>query len=99
MSETAVAIEGLRFAWGAGPDLLNIPKFSLARGERLFLRGPSGSGKSTLLGLIAGVAAPSAGRVDVLGRDMAKLGSAARDRMRADHLGVIFQMFNLLPYL
>ncbi|MEO0981339.1 MAG: ATP-binding cassette domain-containing protein, partial [Pseudomonadota bacterium] len=69
------------------------------RGERLFLRGPSGSGKSTLLGLIAGVAAPSAGRVHVLGRDMAKLGSAARDRMRADHLGVIFQMFNLLPYL
>jgi putative ABC transport system ATP-binding protein len=76
-----------------------VPAFRLARGERLFLRGPSGSGKSTLLGVIAGVLVADAGRVNVLGQELGSLSSAARDRMRADHLGVIFQMFNLVPYL
>nr|WP_300377065.1 ATP-binding cassette domain-containing protein [Henriciella sp.] len=100
ISDTAaVQIKGLKFAWTEGPALLDIPAFELAAGERLFLRGPSGSGKSTLLGLIAGVLAPQAGGVDVLGHDMASLSGARRDRLRADRLGVIFQMFNLVPYL
>ena len=55
--------------------------------------------KSTLLGVIAGVLEADAGKVSVLGQDLAALSSSARDRMRADHLGVIFQMFNLVPYL
>ena len=79
--------------------MLDVPAFALGRGERLFLRGPSGSGKSTLLGVIAGVLVADAGRVNVLGQELGSLSSAARDRMRADHLGVIFQMFNLVPYL
>ena len=95
----AVRVEGLRFAWPGHPPVLDIAHFSLARGEKLFLRGPSGSGKSTLLGLIAGVLTPQAGTVEVLGHDMAALSAAKRDRVRADHLGVIFQMFNLVPYL
>lgn len=95
----AIRIEGLRFAWPGHPPVLDIDGFMLARGEKLFLRGPSGSGKSTLLGLIAGVLTPQAGRIEVLGHDLTALGAAGRDRIRADHLGVIFQMFNLVPYL
>lgn len=79
--------------------MLEIDSFELKAGERLFLRGPSGSGKSTLLGLIAGVLEAESGRLEVLGHDMAKLSGSARDRIRADHLGVIFQLFNLVPYL
>jgi len=65
----------------------------------VFLRGASGSGKSTLLALLAGVLAPDHGRIVLLGHDLACLSGAARDRLRADHVGFIFQMFNLIPYL
>jgi putative ABC transport system ATP-binding protein len=98
-STDAIRVENLRFAWPGNPSVLDIKSFTLARGEKLFLRGPSGSGKSTLLGLIAGVLSPGTGTINVLGNDMARLSAAARDRVRADHLGVIFQMFNLVPYL
>jgi putative ABC transport system ATP-binding protein len=96
----AVAMAGVRFAWpGPAPFSLAVERFEVARGERLLLTGPSGSGKSTLLGLACGVVAPAEGRVEVLGADLARLPGAARDRFRAAHFGVIFQMFNLLPYL
>lgn len=96
----AIAIEGLRFRWRPDrPWVLDIPSLRLAAGERWLLAGPSGSGKSTLLAVIAGIQQASAGRVVVLGHELATLSGAARDRLRADRLGVIFQMFNLLPYL
>lgn len=100
MTAPIVDISGLRFAWpGAQAPLLEMDRFSLKAGEKVFLRGPSGSGKSTLLGLIAGVLTPQAGTVCVLGHDMHALSGAQRDRVRADHLGIIFQLFNLVPYL
>ena len=99
MSQPVIDIENLAFAWKGGPQVLNVPEFRLEAGERVFLRGPSGSGKSTLLGLIAGVLAPQQGSVRVLGEDMTALSASRRDRLRADHVGVIFQMFNLVPYL
>jgi len=99
MSQPVIDIENLVFAWKGGPQVLNVPSFRLEAGERVFLRGPSGSGKSTLLGLIAGVLAPQQGSVRVLGEDMTALSASRRDRLRADHVGVIFQMFNLVPYL
>lgn len=99
MTEPVVSISDLRFAWTPGQDVLDIETFTLNAGERLFLRGPSGSGKSTLLGIVAGVLEASSGSVQMLGHDFAELKPAARDRLRADHLGVIFQMFNLVPYL
>jgi putative ABC transport system ATP-binding protein len=99
MTDPAIKIDGLRFAWKGAEPVLDVPVFTLARGERLFLRGPSGSGKSTLLGVIAGVLVADSGRVNVLGKELGSLSSAGCDRMRADHLGVIFQMFNLVPYL
>jgi putative ABC transport system ATP-binding protein len=99
MTENAIEVKGLRFEWVAGEPVLDIPSFVVARGERVFLEGPSGSGKSTLLGLIGGVLPPREGSVRVLGTDLGKLPSTARDRFRADHIGFVFQMFNLLPYL
>ena len=100
MTQPVVDISGLSFAWpGADAPLLDIEHFTLAAGERVFLRGPSGSGKSTLLGLIAGVLTPQDGAVHVLGHPMHTLSGARRDRVRADHLGIIFQLFNLVPYL
>jgi len=98
-SSPAIHLHNLHFSWNAGTPLLDIADFQVRRGERLFLQGPSGSGKSTLLGLLGGVLVQQRGRIDVLGTGLAGLGDAARDRFRADHIGIIFQQFNLLPFL
>jgi putative ABC transport system ATP-binding protein len=96
----AILIENLRFRWRKGEAAcLDVASFELACGERVFLHGPSGSGKSTLIGLLSAVLRPEAGRVQVLGQDLGPLGGAARDRFRGDHIGLIFQQFNLVPYL
>ena len=98
--EQAVALDGLRFSWHAGArPIVDIPSLHIERGERVLLRGPSGSGKSTLLSLVGGILQPDLGTVRVLGQDLSALGGAARDRYRADHIGIIFQLFNLIPYL
>lgn len=99
MTDRIVYIENLGFSWPGQARSLEIGTFEIAAHERVFLQGPSGSGKSTLLGLIAGVLAPQQGRLDVLGQSLPGLSTAQRDRMRAESLGVIFQMFNLVPYL
>lgn len=99
-STTVVALSDLRFAWSTRePDLLAISDFTIARGEHLLLRGASGSGKTTLLNLLTGIHHPTGGSVTVLGTPLETLNQRARDQFRADHLGVIFQQFNLLPYL
>ncbi len=95
----AIDVHDLLFAYPRKPPLLDVPSMVVARGERVFLRGPSGSGKSTLLGLIGGVLVPQRGTVRLLGTDLATLSPSARDRFRGEHLGFIFQMFNLIPYL
>jgi putative ABC transport system ATP-binding protein len=100
LPDPLIRLETLRFGWPGQPvPLLQIDRLALARGERLFLHGASGSGKSTLLGLIAGVLAPQSGAIEVLGQNLNELGAAARDRFRADHFGIVFQQFNLIPYL
>lgn len=95
----AVAIENLRFAYRRGPEVLDIAELVVPRGERVFLHGPSGSGKTTLLGIIAGVLLPTAGAVSVLGHQLAQLRPGERDALRGEHLGYLFQLFNLLPWL
>ncbi len=65
----------------------------------MFLQGPSGSGKSTLLNLLAGVLLPSAGEIEILGRRLDQMSGSQRDRWRARAIGVVFQQFNLIPYL
>jgi putative ABC transport system ATP-binding protein len=96
---TALRITDLVFRWPRQAACLDIQGFELAAGERVFLHGASGSGKSTLLGLLGGVALPQAGRIELLGTDITRLSSSARDRFRADHIGFLFQQFNLLPWL
>lgn len=91
-------LDAIRFGWG-DQVLLDIPWLTLAAGERVFLHGPSGSGKSTLLNLLAGTLAPQAGRIVLGGEDLTALPARKRDRARSDHLGFVFQQFNLLPFL
>ena len=94
-----VRMENVRFRWpGRRSFSLSIGDFRLAKGERLFLLGPSGGGKSTFLSLLTGIVTPQSGSIGILGSDIARLRGGARDRFRAEHFGIIFQMFNLLPY-
>ncbi len=98
-TEPILQLDRVTFGWVAQHDLIDIESFSVLPGESVFLRGPSGSGKSTLLGLIGGVLVPGKGKILVNQTDMAAQTSAKRDRIRADVMGIIFQQFNLLPYL
>jgi putative ABC transport system ATP-binding protein len=100
MAEAVIEIESLRFGWAGNSEFcLDIPSFTAFAGERIFLHGPSGSGKSTLLGLLGGVLVPESGRLRLLGSELPRLKSSARDHFRADHVGFVFQQFNLIPYL
>jgi len=95
-----LSINGLRFAWqGNAEDTIKIDHFSVNTGERLFIKGASGSGKTTLLSLLGGVISPQSGSIELLNTDITELTRSARDSFRADHIGFIFQMFNLIPYL
>lgn len=99
MSELAVEISDLDFRYKSGSFGLRIPELSVTRGERVFVHGPSGSGKTSFLSLLSGVMRPNSGALKLLGRDIAQLSSMERDRFRSDHIGYVFQLFNLIPYL
>lgn len=100
MKSTLLELRDVRFRWpGAASWTLHIPALALAAGERVFLHGPSGSGKSTLLSLIGGVLTPQQGHILWQGQDLAAMTPSARDRFRGEHMGFIFQQFNLLPWL
>jgi putative ABC transport system ATP-binding protein len=71
----------------------------IADGEWLSIQGPTGHGKSTLLQLLGGLDRPTAGSVELAGRDLTKLGEGAMTRVRAENIGFIFQTFNLIPTL
>ena len=95
-----ISLRDVRYAWPrAVRDVLAIDALEVGAGETVFLHGPSGCGKSTLLSLLAGVLLPREGRVSLAGRDWRELPAAARDRHRAEHVGYLFQQFNLLPWL
>lgn len=99
-SSMAIELDQLIFRWpGQTTACLDISHLVVARGEHVFLHGPSGSGKSTLLAVLGGVAVPASGRAVVLGQDLTRIGARARDRLRATHIGFLFQQFNLLPWL
>ncbi len=78
-------------------SVLDIPEFRAAAGEQVVLVGRSGCGKTTLLHVIAGISRADSGRVKVNGWDISLLSEAERDRFRAEHIGYVFQTFNLLP--
>lgn len=79
--------------------VLDIHHWSVGAGEQVFVHGPSGAGKSTLLNLLAGILLPSAGTIEILGNPLHTLSGSQRDKWRARHIGVVFQQFNLIPYL
>lgn len=99
MASPAIHLENLQFEWTSGRPCLDIASLDVMPGERIFLHGPSGSGKSTLLGLLGGMHLPQTGIIDILSQRLDTLNGAARDRFRADHIGFLFQQFNLIPYL
>ena len=95
-----IKLKDLTYHWkGQSKNTLEIAELSVSRGEHVFLRGESGSGKTTLLNLLAGIITPSEGELHLLEQPTHQMKPSQRDRFRADHIGVIFQQFNLLPYL
>jgi putative ABC transport system ATP-binding protein len=102
MPEPAIVLKGVSKQYRRDQivvPVLNELSLSVAEGEFLALMGPSGSGKTTLLNLIAGLDRPSTGSVMVHGHDLAEMGDSAITRWRADNVGFIFQMYNLIPVM
>ncbi len=102
MSDTTpiLQVNNLQFAWPSSQALtLDIDDLQLKQTERLFVAGNSGCGKSTLLSLLAGVLLPKQGTINFLGKELPQMSGSQRDHFRADHIGFIFQQFNLIPYL
>jgi len=93
----AVGLEK-RYTLGAGVlKALDAVDLTIVKGEFAGVVGPSGSGKTTLLNIIGSLDVPTAGRVEVLGADVATLSHRQAARLRNEHIGFIFQTFNLLP--
>lgn len=106
-SPNAVEIKNVRFRYTPTSEwVLSIRELAIARGDHVFIYGPSGSGKTTLLGLLAGVLEgqkqtnqSGESTLKLLNQDFLKMSHKARDAFRGSHIGYIFQMFNLIPYL
>jgi putative ABC transport system ATP-binding protein len=100
MTIAALELQSIEFSWAQQPKpLFAIAELTLQQGETLFIGGPSGCGKTSLLSLITGIQVPQHGTCKVLGTAMNQLSPSDRDRFRGEHLGLIFQQFNLLPFL
>jgi putative ABC transport system ATP-binding protein len=99
VEQHVISVSDLQFSWPGHTPLLQIASLQVEQGERLFIKGGSGSGKSTLLGLLAGIHCVNQGMLSVLGKELKELSASQRDHFRANHMGYIFQQFNLLPFL
>ncbi len=96
----AIEISSLEFKWKETDRwTLTVKDLQIGKGDKVFLYGPSGSGKTTLLDLLTGIHIQKSGSIMILGQDTAAMKARQRDQFRADHIGFIFQQFNLLPYL
>ena len=100
MTKAVLELKDVCFRWpNDDRATIDLPELKIDQGERIFLQGPSGSGKSTLLSLVGGILVADFGILRVLGEELKSLSRARRDAFRVTHLGFIFQLFNLLPYL
>jgi len=98
-SPAAIYIDALTFSYPGSDTLIHIPHWKVQKAEHVFLSGASGSGKSTLLNLICGTLTPTSGQIKLLDQPFSSLSGRRRDRFRAQHIGVVFQQFNLIDYL
>lgn len=99
-AEQIVNLDKVCFSWPDSTEpVLSIREFSMRQGERVFLKGSSGSGKTTLLSLIAAILKPQSGSIVVDDIALSTLQGGQRDQFRVDRIGLIFQQFNLLPFL
>lgn len=98
-NDSVIEINDLRFNYPNQADTLNIKRLQVEARQKVFVQGNSGSGKSTLLNILCGVHAVKSGEVNVLGKPFHALRASQRDSIRAKHIGVVFQQFNLIPYL
>jgi len=93
-------IEGLTKSYispdGEKNTVVNVPRFALKEGEQVALEGQSGSGKTTFLNLIAGILQADSGTIVLDGKSLTSLSESARDTLRAQTIGYVFQTFNLL---
>jgi putative ABC transport system ATP-binding protein len=97
-----VRVNGVHKYFTRGSERIDVLKgvnLDIPQGEFLALMGPSGSGKTTLLNLLGGLDSPSAGTVEIAGTNIAGLSGGQLSRWRADHIGFVFQLYNLLPVL
>jgi lipoprotein-releasing system ATP-binding protein len=104
MSEVVLRAVDLhkRFQEGRGDEAIDVTvlrglSLQVHRGETLAVVGASGSGKSTLLHLLGGLDAPTSGRAELMGRDLASMDAAEQGRWRNQHLGFVYQFHHLLP--
>jgi len=102
VNEPLVRIRELYKEFRRGPEVVHVLdglSLDIEAGDFVALMGPSGSGKSTLLNLLGGLDRPTAGELEVQGLNLGELSDAALARWRADNVGFVFQMYNLLPVL
>jgi putative ABC transport system ATP-binding protein len=88
--------------YSEGRELRHVLKeasLEVGEGEFVAIRGRSGSGKSTVLNLVAGIDQPSSGEIYLAGKALSRLGAHERTLLRRDHIGFVFQFFNLIPTL
>jgi len=99
MAKPVLKLRNVFFRWpGRSSFSLSLADLTVSYGEKLLLLGASGTGKSTLLSVISGTLLPDQGSVEIAKTEITNLSASARDRFRAEQLGVIFQQFNLLPF-
>jgi putative ABC transport system ATP-binding protein len=99
---TVVAAHDLTRRYGEGEtavDALRGVSIDVRAGELVAVMGPSGSGKSTLMHILAGLDKPTSGTVEIAGTEITDLSDAMLTRLRREHIGFVFQFFNLLPML
>ncbi|MGI0117015.1 ABC transporter ATP-binding protein [Zooshikella sp. RANM57] len=99
MSDVIIQLQALQFAWKPNQPILHIDELTINKHHKMFIKGPSGCGKTTLLALLGGILKPQQGQITLLEQDITQLTDSQRDHFRSEHIGFIFQMFNLLPYL
>jgi putative ABC transport system ATP-binding protein len=102
MTDPLVRIRDVHKHFTRGSERIDVLKgvnLDIAKGDFLALMGPSGSGKTTLLNLIGGLDTPTGGSVEVGGVSIHTLGGSRLSRWRAEHIGFVFQLYNLLPVL